>query len=136
MAAPIEGDWMDKVSRLLELRARIPECKPCRVSCNGGCCGPVPVSETELSRIRGQPIEQVNPEDCVFLDGGMCSIHDERPIICRLYGATSDSEFRCPFGILPDNALTVEESDELIVEYVELTKDEPVYWTAERNIWH
>lgn len=33
-----------------------------------------------------KPIRSLNEENCVFLKSGRCSIYEERPSICRVYG--------------------------------------------------
>lgn len=39
---------------------------------------------------------------CPYLEEGLCSIHEIRPIICRLYGIVKDDEkMVCPHGCRP-----------------------------------
>ena len=35
---------------------------------------------------KGKPIKSLNDENCIFLINGLCSIYEERPAICRIYG--------------------------------------------------
>jgi Fe-S-cluster containining protein len=49
---------------------------------------------------------------CPALIDGRCSVYDDRPTICRLWGATES--MRCPYGCTPDDALTQEESHRLL----------------------
>jgi Fe-S-cluster containining protein len=35
---------------------------------------------------RGKTFTDINDENCVFLKDGLCSIYDERPSVCRMYG--------------------------------------------------
>ena len=72
---------------------------PCK-GCRGLCCGPVPVTEKELTKIK-RKIKSMpkklrsNLENqtrlfgtCIFydLDNDKCGIHDVRPEICRMFG--------------------------------------------------
>lgn len=36
---------------------------------------------------KDKPIRSINDENCIFLKSGRCSIYDERPSICRVYGS-------------------------------------------------
>ena len=49
---------------------------------------------------------------CPALREGRCTVYDARPAICRLWGATISMP--CPHGCTPDNALSKQESDELL----------------------
>ncbi|MBO0730897.1 MAG: YkgJ family cysteine cluster protein [Acidimicrobiaceae bacterium] len=108
---------------LADIYARIPE-----VECKGLCqesCGPIAMSIEEDRRLRARGVtippmaEAVNAiergEDywCPALQDGRCSVYGDRPTICRLWGATTS--MRCPHGCTPPNALTQEESYELLV---------------------
>ena len=69
----------------------------------GRCCGPVPVSQTDMEEIRRyvslHSIEAMDngPMTCPFLgqDKG-CLIYAVRPLVCRLFGTVSTME--CPNG--------------------------------------
>ncbi|GAA0361057.1 YkgJ family cysteine cluster protein [Bacillus horti] len=72
---------------------------PCK-GCKGLCCGPVPVTESELRRIKkkikSMPLKlrsQLENQQrfygtCIFydLDHDRCGIHTVRPNICRMFG--------------------------------------------------
>ena len=67
----------------------------------GKCCGIVPVTEKEFTRISAyvtrhhiQPIRQGG--ECPLYIGGKCSVHEVRPALCRAYGHTS--LMQCPKG--------------------------------------
>jgi Fe-S-cluster containining protein len=97
------------------------------VNCQGRCldsCGPISMSRQEEARLVAQGVE-IPPmaeamaalergEDyyCPALIDGRCSVYDDRPTICRLWGATES--MRCPYGCTPDDALTQEESYRLL----------------------
>jgi Fe-S-cluster containining protein len=53
-------------------------------------------------------IERGEDYYCPALIDGRCSVYDDRPTICRLWGATQS--MRCPHGCTPDDALAQEES--------------------------
>ncbi|MET3698819.1 hypothetical protein SAMN05877753_11054 [Bacillus oleivorans] len=72
---------------------------PC-LGCKGLCCGPVPVTENELKKIKKKiktmPVkirsELENQKryygTCIFYDtnNDRCGIHSVRPEICRMFG--------------------------------------------------
>ncbi|WNB90923.1 YkgJ family cysteine cluster protein [Bacillus sp. NEB1478] len=75
------------------------ESLPCE-GCKGLCCGPVPVTENELKKIKKKiktlpsktrsELENQNRYygTCIFydLDKDRCGIHSARPEICRKFG--------------------------------------------------
>lgn len=105
------------------------ETLPCQ-GCKGLCCGPVPITENELKKIKKKiktmpsklrsELKQQNRYygTCIFydLDKDRCGIHAARPKICRMFGyykelvcfrkpelATKDSnmaDIEKPIGIL------------------------------------
>jgi hypothetical protein len=97
------------------------------VACKGLCqdsCGPIAMSNDEDSRIRRRGFE-IPPmaealaaldrgEDyyCPALVDGSCAVYEDRPTICRLWGVTESMP--CPHGCTPEQALTREESHELL----------------------
>ncbi|MHB1534455.1 MAG: YkgJ family cysteine cluster protein [Acidimicrobiales bacterium] len=107
---------------LADVYARIPE-----VRCKGLCiesCGPIAMSNDEYGRLQERgvtippmldavaAIERGEEYWCPALDGGRCSVYDDRPTICRLWGATESMP--CPHGCTPQNALSQQESFELL----------------------
>ncbi|KEO83827.1 YkgJ family cysteine cluster protein [Tumebacillus flagellatus] len=75
------------------------ETLPC-TGCRGLCCGPVPVTEQELKKIK-KKIKSMPPKlraelegqkrffgTCIFFDQDKdrCGIHSVRPAICRAFG--------------------------------------------------
>lgn len=57
-------------------------------------------------------IERGEDYYCPALVDGRCRVHDDRPTICRLWGATRSMP--CPHGCTPAEALSQEESYELL----------------------
>lgn len=112
---------------LEEIWARIPP-----VECKGLCqdsCGPIAMSNAEEARIRARGY-QIPPmadalaaidrgEDyyCPALVDGSCAVYEDRPTICRLWGATQSMP--CPHGCTPAEALTQEESYALLRQAAE-----------------
>ncbi|ABE54793.1 protein of unknown function UPF0153 [Shewanella denitrificans OS217] len=83
------------------LRERIPtfECVP---GCHD-CCGPVTTSAEEMSHL---PVKTDAEHDaaleewnCVHLGPHGCTVYEERPLICRVFGTTSN--MLCPNSCRP-----------------------------------
>lgn len=76
-----------------------------QVNCKGKCteaCGPILFSKAEEDRMRRRAIAPPSfTEDlvCDKLKKGRCSIYENRPYVCRAFGATA--QMRCPFGCVP-----------------------------------
>ena len=75
----------------------------------GGCiCGPIDMSPAERARIAERGVSIPAPKqlldniidngscDCPALTDGRCSVYDDRPLICRLWGAVESMP--CPHG--------------------------------------
>jgi Fe-S-cluster containining protein len=97
------------------------------VDCRGQClesCGPISMSRQEQGKLLAQGInippmaeaiaalEKGEDYYCPALIEGRCSVYDDRPTICRLWGATESMP--CAYGCTPDDALTQEESYRLL----------------------
>lgn len=102
--------------------ARIPKVNGCHPGCNN-CCGPVPVGPAEARRIaspirledyRGVKITPTNCGTCAFSTSAGCSIYNQRPLLCRLFGAVDHPRMTCPHGARAKNLLTNEQARELI----------------------
>jgi len=84
-------------------------------NCKGLCqasCGPIGMSVEEDQRLeaRGvhvptwrEAIADLDHYECPAMVDGACSVYDDRPTICRLWG--SAEEMPCPHGCLPDGGL-------------------------------
>lgn len=87
-------------------------------------CGPIAMSVEEDTRLRArgveipsmveavEAIERGEDYYCPALQDGRCSVYDDRPTICRLWGATQSMP--CPHGCTPPDALSQEESYALL----------------------
>jgi hypothetical protein len=104
-----------------ELYAQVPTMLDCKGLCHRSC-GPAPCSTTERKRIErraGKPLDVTHDLTCTMLTNvGRCSVYGDRPMICRLWGATE--EMPCPFGCRPARMLTRDESRELLARSVEV----------------
>jgi Fe-S-cluster containining protein len=100
-------------AELQEIYERLP-----KVECHGKCfgsCSFIGTFGAERDRMRGKGITPpgIAEAPCRHLTVlNLCGIHDDRPLICRLYGVSA--ELRCPWGCRPERELTSEESRELM----------------------
>lgn len=86
---------------------------PCVAGCSL-CCGPFPLLQKELDRIRDylEPLGRIMPSlipglnlpveweasqslNCAFLENGRCTIYPVRPLICRGMGAVDSDALIC-----------------------------------------
>lgn len=86
---------------------------PCVAGCSL-CCGPFPLSQKELARIRDylEPLGRRMPNlipglnlpveweagmslNCAFLERGKCTVYPARPLICRGMGAVDNEKLIC-----------------------------------------
>jgi uncharacterized protein len=110
---------MSKSARIIkDIRKMIPAFK-CKPGCHE-CCGPVPFTSWEWSRVREK--KELKSLDCQFCNNNGCEIYDERPIMCRLFGATEEKKLACPHGCGPDKKLTLEETCEIMDMYIAVMK--------------
>ncbi|WP_338800324.1 YkgJ family cysteine cluster protein [Pseudomonas sp. RSB 5.4] len=84
--------------KIRNLRQQIPsfECVP---GCHD-CCGPVTTSPEEMARLprktRAEQDAAMDELNCVHLGPNGCTVYEERPLICRLFGTTKT--LPCPNG--------------------------------------
>ncbi|MDO9619197.1 MAG: YkgJ family cysteine cluster protein [Pseudomonas sp.] len=88
-----------------QLRLQIPSFA-CVPGCHD-CCGPVTASSEEMSRL---PVKSDAEHDaalaefnCVHLGPQGCTVYDQRPLICRLFGTTPS--LPCPRGQGPEQMI-------------------------------
>jgi uncharacterized protein len=101
----------------------------CVTGC-GDCCGLVPWAAEEWARVADRApagVELLDFMDCViparpgssvcpFFDHG-CTVYDDRPFMCRLFGTAPDARLTCPHGKRPTHQLTVENAARLKERY-------------------
>ena len=87
------------------LRLQIPSFA-CVRGCHD-CCGPVTASSEEMSRL---PVKSDAEHEaalaefnCVHLGPQGCTVYDQRPLICRLFGTTPS--LPCPRGNGPEQMI-------------------------------
>ena len=92
----------DDTKKIRFFRRHIPEFA-CIPGCHD-CCGPVMASPEEMSRLpvksETEHAEALANWDCPHLAESGCTVYDERPLICRLFGTTP--RLPCPHGRRPE----------------------------------
>jgi Fe-S-cluster containining protein len=92
----------------------------CKKGCHD-CCGLVPFTAAEKDRAAAiRPLEQWEPfgdtafvtrsalatMTCPFVTADGCGIYNDRPMICRLFGAVDAPMLTCPHGCGPARKMT------------------------------
>jgi Fe-S-cluster containining protein len=103
----------------------------CKAGC-GVCCGVVPWSAEEYAAVASRlpagatteeiegkiyPIRADGSLTCPFFDGG-CTVYEDRPFMCRLFGTSRDPLLRCPVGCEPKRMLTSARARRLRAQYI------------------
>lgn len=123
---------MTPEERLRALYGRLPKLD-CQKLCEDQC-GPVPVSRLELeivTRAAGGTLPSSGTTDCPLItEDGCCSVYEDRPMVCRLWGTfywpesvvapgviSEDARgWQCPHGCRPERELTLPEFLALMME--------------------
>jgi Fe-S-cluster containining protein len=102
------------------LYAELPEidCKGlCQASCGriDECVAPIEteamISHMATMGVTEPPLVDPQSKACPLLTlNGRCSIHEARPMICRLWGVVQDELMICPWGCKPRKYLSNEET--------------------------
>lgn len=71
--------------------------------------------------IPGTETPESNCMTCPFLKNDSCGVCDNRPFMCRLWGAVDHPGMKCPWGCGPRKPLSDEEAKKLLDEYKSLT---------------
>lgn len=101
----------------------------CKAGCHD-CCGPVPFTKKErdaaISRRplvhfeefgdRWMPSAALLSFTCPFLEVDGCAIYSDRPMICRVFGASDDPKLTCPHGCGPKKPLTASDAERLVFQ--------------------
>ena len=101
--------------RLAALLAQVPT-----VACTGRCatraCRDLTVSALDIAHVRhatGHTLTTHGDHACSLLDdSGTCQAHEQRPLVCRLYGV--HEYLACPFGCQPEQWLDTATAVELL----------------------
>ena len=105
-------------SELSALYAEIPKMQ-CKPGCTK-CCGYIPWSKFEYSLL-----EDKREIDClcVYPEKGRCSIYEQRPLMCRLFGTVEPPHIlSCPQGCLPLFPLSPDQAKSIVRRYSVLFK--------------
>lgn len=111
----------DNFQKIKFFRKRIPnfECVP---GCHD-CCGPVTTSSEEMSLLpvksEAEHAAALAELSCPHLSQNGCTVYDERPLICRVFGTTP--RLPCPHGRRPDNMIDADLEKE-IFQFFEITR--------------
>lgn len=96
---------MEKQQLIRFFRRRMPEFT-CAPGCHD-CCGPVMVSTVEIAELPMVPQADRDAAlarwDCIYLGADGCSVYEDRPLICRMFGNTE--RLACPKGRRPERML-------------------------------
>ena len=110
---------MSEKAALKKLYKKIPEFS-CVEGCND-CCGVVPVSPHEAKKLKittNMTPVKLGTCDCIYSTSDGCTAYDNRPFMCRLFGAVED--LPCPHGKKPNKMLTSQQGRRLSDEYRKL----------------
>lgn len=113
--------------KLAALYEQVPKMLDCKGKC-ADSCGPIECSVRErdkIERASGRKLEVIgaSPEmahrsDCLncsmLTPMGLCSVYEDRPMICRLFGTTE--QMRCEHGCVPERWLSDDECLDLLLE--------------------
>lgn len=114
---------------LEEIYRALPE-----VHCKGlcqACCGAIGMSEAEATIIytKHGELPVLNEETCSMLGtDGRCTIYEDRPLICRAWGAAKSMP--CPHGCGPVDLLSADQMANLIHETKLVTGRDELYFSA------
>lgn len=120
--------------KLHQIYAQIP-----KVNCKGKCtdyCGAIGMEKgeyEEMKKAAGKEPGVLPDLTCNLLKDGRCSIYEDRPLICRLWGTFPAST--CPHGCQPERWLTPNDFIKLMGKVKELAGDGRVYKNCQDSDW-
>jgi Fe-S-cluster containining protein len=119
--------WRSAVAALHKVWENLP-----RMHCKGLCtesCGPIFMTDLEEQILKervGTPLPvfgtEENPLECPLLVDRRCSVYNDRPTICRLWGMVHHELMICPFGCQPERRLTNKEAKEIFEKVGNISK--------------
>ncbi len=107
--------------QILKLYAQIPKMTTCEPGCTR-CCGPVPFTPSERAKIGAMTTGMYLT--CPFVGEKGCEIYENRPFMCRLFGAADVPLLRCPRKRRSRRILTSDQAAKLAKEYTRIMLDE------------
>lgn len=95
----------------------------CKEGCSD-CCGPVPFTDEEWEKVKDRPKRKEDGSlKCQFLIDNKCSIYEDRPYLCRIFGTTKGvQKLECPHGCRPLFPIPAERSEDLTWKYFDKSK--------------
>ncbi|HYT08970.1 MAG TPA: YkgJ family cysteine cluster protein [Rugosimonospora sp.] len=121
-----------EIRRMKKLWAKVPPITGCKGLCWESCAN-APMHPVEarylgakyprqtggVERLLELPIlgpraETLEPADCPFLVNRRCSIYEDRPLVCRLFGQPLLGHLRCPYGCDTTHKLTAQQGADLM----------------------
>lgn len=99
-----------------EIYAKLPQTR-CSSSCCKCCSDIIQFSRSEEAAMGGYKWDG----KCSHLVEGKCAVYENRPFVCRLFGASV--LLKCD-GCICDEPLGEDETRALIHEYIRMKKDE------------
>lgn len=111
------------------IRKQIPsfQCKP---GCHDCCNDLIIFSPWEWGQIKDKRI--ATDVQCPYLGAGGCEIYEQRPIICRLFGAIRRQGLTCDHGCGPSKPLSASKEIELCLMYTRLLSQD-IYADLDRS---
>lgn len=112
-----------RLRKLKNLYDLIPKIK-CRGKCQHSCTEvALSIGEVKhLYKITRKPIKQ-EKGFCTYLEGGNCSVYDDRPAVCRMWGVVES--LRCPHGCEAERVMTDAEARNLFRQITVCLGDVP-----------
>lgn len=110
-----------EISQLQELYQRIPNNHQCPRDCSV-CCGPIPVSQLEIDLIKTKYGVIIGVDDnltCNCLKNNLCSVYEDRPLICRLFNETKYGTLYC-MECENNHTISDEVTNDILEDYLEL----------------
>ena len=98
---------------LNEIYKQIPKFE-CIEGCHD-CCGPTIFSKTEWDAIEDK--RMATDITCPYASDKGCDIYNQRPLICRMFGAVDDPRLKCPHGCRPKKLMKKKKAHEIINQY-------------------
>ena len=100
--------------KIEKLYKKIPSFK-CKEGC-ADCCGLIPWARSEWDSL---PVKKETiPIECPYIsEDDNCSIYEQRPYMCRLFGNGKDPLLKCPRGCGPEKPLSWEKAKKMTDRY-------------------
>ena len=111
------------INNIDEIYNKIPA-SICEKGCFECCTNMIQFSPSEMERMGNYEYNGI----CSHLKEGKCSIYENRPFLCRIYGT---SEILKCDDCVPEKLLSETETANLVHQYTTLKKKEEIRWKTE-----